>query len=249
MIDQELELQPGHVGPSATADSSVSGSDWMPAKFHASGANGFDLEASARKMAESYSAMERRMGSPAAEMPTSAEGYVVNVPEDMREGFEETEILKGFKDRALAAGLSQTQFDFMMGEYFSIAPNLVRGGLLVDREVAEADLRSVWTTEAQFKKEVAGAHRAFMEFADPRDHGRIDEIGNSPVMLRILAKLSKEMQEASGIPPTAQGGGAASVKELMASPAYTDPKHPDHASTSARVKQHYQRRFGNNEVI
>lgn len=248
MIDQALELQPGHVGPSSTTDSGGAGPDWMPAKFHASGSNGFDLEASARKMTASYTALEQRMRSPAGEMPTSADGYVVNVPEDMREGFEETDLLKSFKDRALTAGLSQPQFDFMMGEYFRLAPALVSGGAMVDREVAEADLRSVWTTEAQFKKEVAGAQRAFMEFADPRDHGRIDEIGNSPVMLRILAKLSKEMQEASGIPPTAESSGPTSVKELMASPAYTDSKHPDHVKVSERVRQHYQRRFGNAEV-
>ncbi|MDP2033162.1 MAG: hypothetical protein Q8K29_07080 [Polaromonas sp.] len=65
---------------------------------------------------------------------------------------------------------------------------------------------------AQYKAEIAGVHRAFMVFADPRDHGRMEEIGSSPVMLGVLAKLSKEIQEAGGILAGADSAGLTSVR-------------------------------------
>lgn len=199
-----------------------------------------DVEASARKLAESYAGLEKRVGSGDVP-PKTADEYAVEVPEQFKEVWSD-ESFGAFKAEALAAGLTQKQLDFVMGKYFTVAPDLVAGGAKYDAETATAELRKTWANDAEFTGNINAAYKAFTAFAGEGDD--MDAIGNNPVALRILAKVGKEMGEAGGIPAQATTASAESVDDLLRSPAYLDSKHPDHKAVSAKVQAHYAKKYG-----
>lgn len=228
----------------AKADPAPAGNDWIPEKFRVLNGEALDVEASARKLAESYSGLEKRVGSGDVP-PKTADEYAVTVPDALKEDWAEDDRFKAFKTDALAAGLTQKQFDFVVGKYFGVVPELVQGGQQVTMDKATEELRATWTTDAEFKSNVKDAFKAFSAYASPEDQARIDELGNNPVALRILAKIGKEMGEAGGIPAQGASTGADSVQDLMRSDAYLNPKHPDHKTTSAKVQAFYAKKYGN----
>jgi len=228
----------------AKTDATPAPADWIPEKFRVNNGEALDVEASARKLAESYAGLEKRVGSGDVP-PKSADEYAVTVPDALKEAWQEDDRFKAFKTDALGAGLTQKQFDFVVGKYFDVMPELVQGAAQLDANKASEELRKTWATDSEFKANVGDALKAFEKFADPEDRARIDEIGNNPVVLRILAKVGKETQEAGGIPQQGANTGADSVQDLMRSDAYLNSKHPDHKTTSQKVQAFYAKKYGN----
>lgn len=228
----------------ASTETPAPGNDWLPEKFRVNNGDALDVEASARKLAESYAGLEKRVGSGDVP-PKSADEYAVTVPDALKEAWQEDDRFKAFKTDALGAGLTQKQFDFVVGKYFNVMPELVQGAAQLDANKATEELRKTWATDSEFKANVGDALKAFEKFADPEDRARIDEIGNNPVVLRILAKVGKETQEAGGIPQQGANTGADSVQDLMRSDAYLNSKHPDHKTTSQKVQAFYAKKYGN----
>lgn len=224
--------------------------DWLPEKFRVMGEDGkLSIESSARKLAENYTHLEKRMGSGDAP-PKTADEYA---PKVEVEGFNWEEFkadprMQSFMKSAHAKGITNDQMSFILGEYAQRAPELVGGAAALDSEAASTQLREVWKTDAEFNKNIGLAFRAFNSLADDADKGRIDEIGNNPMVIRMLAKVGAEMQE-----DTPAGGDVnleeqQTIRDLMKSPAYMDPKHADHERVSARVKAYYQKRYGDQTV-
>ena len=218
--------------------------EWMPEKFRVMNGTELDVGASSKKLAESYAGLEKRVGSGDVP-PKTADDYAITVPEQFKEVWSEDDRFKAFRTDALGAGLTQKQFDFVVGKYFDTMPALVQGGQAVTVEQATEELRSVWKTDGEFKSGVADAFKAFQAFASPEDQARIDEIGNNPVALRILAKIGKELGEAGGIPKASEATGADDIQSILKSDAYMNPKHPDHKAASAKVQGYYQKKYGN----
>lgn len=217
--------------------------EWMPEKFRVMNGEELDVGASSRKLAESYAGLEKRVGSGDVP-PKTADDYAITVPEQFKEVWAEDDRFKAFRTDALGAGLTQKQFDFVVGKYFDTVPGLVQGGQQVTAEKATEELRATWATEPEFKANVADAFKAFQAYASPEDQARIDEIGNNPVALRILAKIGKELGEAAGIPQGNMATGEDDIQTILKSQAYMDPKHPDHKATSAKVQSFYQKKYG-----
>lgn len=112
-------------------------------------------------------------------------------------------------------------------------------------EIGEAELRKVWQTDQQMQQGLGQSFRAAKTFAADDDHmQRLDaKFGNDPDYIRLLARIGKELGEDT--PP----GGITPVEsetraQLMASPAYLDSKHPEHASVVAKVKALYGKEHG-----
>ena len=218
--------------------------EWIPEKFRVVNGDALDVEASARKLAESYAGLEKRVGSGDLP-PKTADDYAITVPEQFKEVWTEDDRFKAFRTDALGAGLTQKQFDFVVGKYFDTVPDLVKGGQQVTAEQASEELRTVWKTDGEFKSGVSDAFKAFTAFASPEDQARIDEIGNNPVALRVLAKIGKELGEAGGIQHASEATGADDIQAMLKSEPYLNPKHPDHKATSAKVQAFYQKKYGN----
>ncbi|WP_431646355.1 hypothetical protein [Enterobacter hormaechei] len=224
--------------------------DWLPEKFRVMGEDGkLSIESSARKLAENYTHLEKRMGSGDAP-PKTADEYA---PKVEVEGFNWEEFkadprMQSFMKSAHAKGITNDQMSFILGEYAQRAPELVVGAAALDSEAASTQLREVWKTDAEFNKNIGLAFRAFNSLADDADKGRIDEIGNNPMVIRMLAKVGAEMQEDAPAGGDVNLEEQQTIRDLMKSPAYMDPKHADHERVSARVKAYYQKRYGDQTV-
>lgn len=233
------------------AQSQPAEGDFIPEKYRTSGEDGkFNLQDSARKLADAYTHLEKRFGSGDAPPKTSDE----YAPKVEVEGFKWDEFkadpeMQGFLKAAHAKGITNDQMGFILGEYMQRASGLVGGAAELDAETATTALRETWKTDADFQKNIGLAHRAFMSLVDPADKGKMDEIGNNPMVIRMLAKIGAEMGE-----DTPVGNGEINLEEqqtirdLMKSEAYTNPKHADHERVSAQVKAFYQRTYGDQSV-
>lgn len=224
--------------------------DWLPEKFRVMGEDGkLSIESSARKLAENYTHLEKRMGSGDAP-PKTADEYA---PKVEVEGFNWEEFkadprMQSFMKTAHAKGITNDQMSFILGEYAQRAPELVGGAAELDSQSATTQLREVWKTDAEFKQNIGLAFRAFNSLADDADKGRIDEIGNNPMVIRMLAKVGAEMQEDAPAGGDVNLEEQQTIRDLMKSPAYMDPKHADHERVSATVKAYYQKRYGDQTV-
>lgn len=238
---------------STGAQNQPGGDDWVPEKFRVMGDDGkLNIEGSARKLAESYTHLEKQRGTSAA--PKTVDEYAPTVEVD---GFKWDEFkadpeMQGFLKAAHAKGITNDQMGFILGEYMNRAPALVGGAAELDQEAAATELRGTWKTDAEFQKNIGLAHRAFMSLADPADKGKMDEIGNNPMVIRMLAKIGAEMGEDAPV-----GNGQIgqinfeeqqSIRDLMESEAYRNPKHDDHERVSAQVRAFYQKTYGDQTV-
>ncbi|CZY11482.1 hypothetical protein [Enterobacter hormaechei] len=225
-------------------------SDWLPEKYRVMGEDGkLNIEGSARKLADAHTSLEKRLGS-VGTPPKTADEYE---PKVEVEGFNWEEFkadprMQSFMKTAHAKGITNDQMSFILGEYAQRAPELVGGAAELDSQYATTQLREVWKTDAEFKQNIGLAFRAFNSLADDADKGRIDEIGNNPMVIRMLAKVGAEMQEDAPAGGDVNLEEQQSIRDLMKSPAYMDPKHPDHERVSAKVKAYYQKRYGDQTV-
>lgn len=225
-------------------------SDWLPEKYRVMGEDGkLNIEGSARKLADAHTSLEKRLGS-VGTPPKTADEYE---PKVEVEGFNWEEFkadprMQSFMKSAHAKGITNDQMSFILGEYAQRAPELVGGAAALDSEAASTQLREIWKTDAEFNKNIGLAFRAFNSLADDADKGRIDEIGNNPMVIRMLAKVGAEMQEDAPAGGDVNLEEQQTIRDLMKSPAYMDPKHADHERVSARVKAYYQKRYGDQTV-
>jgi hypothetical protein len=238
--------QPADAGSvlSAAKPADAAPTEWLAEKFRVMNGETLDVEASARKLAESYAGLEKRVGSGDLP-PKSADEYALTVPDQLKDAWQEDDRFKAFKTDMHAAGITQKQFDLVMGKYFTVVPEMAQASAQLTMDKATEELRATWKSDAEFTENVSGAFKAFKSFADPADLDRIDEIGNSPVALRILAKISKEMGEGGGIPSQADSVAAEDIQALLRNPAYLDNKHADHKAVSQKVQQYYAKKHGN----
>ncbi len=225
---------------------------WLPAKHRVVGEGGaLDLEASARKVAEAYQHAERRIGSGDIP-PKEASGYKVNVPEAVAdkvkaEDIQNAETFKGFMEKAHAAGLTQKQFDVVVGDFIERSLALQAGIRQMSEQEATAELRKTWKTDAEFQEGVQRAFKAGKAYAGEDFDSILNDYGNDPRIVRLLANVGRELSEDSPAPAgSTQGVSAqAELEQLTKSKAYMDANHPDHTMTKTKVDAIFQRLYGN----
>lgn len=238
-------------GAPAGGDASQAADSWIPEKYRVTGEDGqLNIEQSSRKLADAYTHLEKRLGTGDAP-PKTPDEYT---PEVKAEGFDWEDFkadpnMQAFMKAAHEKGITNDQMSFLLDTYVPLAQQLVAGASSLDAETCTEELKKTWKSDAEFKQNAALAHRAFTAYADDADKAQIDAIGNNPVVLRILAKVGKEMREDT--PPGGQDftqEEAESIRDLMKSDAYTDPKHQDHERVSNRVRAFYQKNYGDQSV-
>lgn len=214
----------------------------IPEKFHVKKGEDFDAEASMTKVLEGYTALEKRLGTGDVP-PKTPEEYAVTVPDDLKEAFKDFKLSPEFLKGAHEKGITQSQMDFMLQHYLKEAPELMKGGVQNSVEAVVGNLDKAWGKE--YDANLAAAEKAFSAYADPEDKGKFDEIMRDPALAyRILAKIGPELNEAGGVPRDAGSAGTESVEDLLKSEAYHNPKHADHAKVSAKVRAHYEKKYG-----
>lgn len=237
---------------------------WLPEKYRVKvdGKDEIDFQASARKLGEGYKALEAKLGSGATgTVPENADSYQLTVPTDtdgkpLVEGVDLQEFMadpmyKALATKAHAAGISNEQMNFFVGEYLQMAPQLFEANLQLGADEARQTLSAVWKDDAAMKSGLQRAARAAQGFAAPAGQpGNYDNVmqkfGNDPDFLALMASIGKEMGEDKPISsdPVAAADWQDQVDALKANPAYMDKSHPQHASVVRQVSDMYQKRYG-----
>lgn len=229
--------------------------DFIPEKFRVMGADGkLDLAASARKVTDSYTELEKRKGG-ADLPPKTPEEYA---PEGLPEGVNIDELkadplYAGFLKGAHAQGLTNKQVSYVLNEYLARAPQIAQGAQHLDVEGATAKLKEVWTDDAAFTGNLKAAYGVTSVLANKAgiDMALIEgsPIANDPTFLRMMAALAPEFAEDL---PAPAGGSSVSAQafdqalaEIQAHPGYMDGNHPEHKILMQRKQALYDQRYGN----
>ncbi|MCC7462920.1 MAG: hypothetical protein IT480_10730 [Gammaproteobacteria bacterium] len=215
----------------------------MPTKHRVMAADGsLDVEASARKNAEAYGALEKRLGSSDVPPPSAGE-YVISAPEALKDQFQPED--PGFKEFLTAAhvtGMTQKQMDAAMGAFFNWAPKLIGASQEIDHDGCVAKLKEVWLDAAANQAGWKNAMRALSAYGGERAQALAGQYGNNPDIVWLLAQVGNEMREDTS--PQSSGQVSDDIQALMSSEAYHNPKHADHKRVSEKVSAHFAKKFG-----
>ncbi|WP_342051990.1 MULTISPECIES: hypothetical protein [unclassified Cupriavidus] len=218
--------------------------------------NTLDLEASSRKLADAYTAAEKRIGGGDIP-PKSAEEYTVTVPDAFKDAFDPKadEGFKAFSGKMHALGLTQKQMDGVMEQYFTMAPQLVAGAAILDAGTVKADLTQEWAAKGGFDHQIRLSFQGAAALAQKAGMN-IDEImqpsrlGNNKDFLKLMAAIGPEFAEDTSAGGESMGGASteAQINELMLGEAYKNPRHPDHEKVSKIVSAWFVKKHGTQAV-
>lgn len=227
----------------APAGAPVAAPDWLPEKYRVTGADGsLDLVASSQKLAEGYAHAQRRIGTGDLP-PDDPSKYTFAMPEALKDVPLDPSLTDAFRAEAHKHGLTQQQYEFVMGKYFDLVPSLLDGAAKITADEARTQLQQVWKSPAEFEAQMSNAQRAIsLAPADVRE--ALAELGTNPTFARFAAWVGGQMREDA--PPRSSGTlqSSGSASELMASEAYRNPKHPEHARVSEQVRELFRRQHG-----
>lgn len=243
----------GGGGTAAAASTGAAPAEWVPEKYRVNKPDGtFDVEASARKLADGYGELSKRFGEGGA-APKSADEYQVAVPDALKEvigDLSKDEMFTKFRADMHGLGLSQKQFDGVMSRYFELAPALAAGAGQLNTEAATTALQTAWPDQAAYKANLQMAYRAsaVVAGAAKMSYEDIEKAGlaNNPTFIRLMAAIGPEFGEDRPIAEGQPTGFTSEdeIKQLLTSEANTNTKHPQHAATRAKVDAYYARKYG-----
>jgi hypothetical protein len=226
-------------------DTKVDPLAWMPERFRvAKEDKSLDMEQSARKVAESYTQLEKRMkdtGLP----PDTPDGYEFKAPDNLK---LDDALTKEFKAKAHEMGMTKKQFDFVMQSYVQTVGRLPEqmDALIAQRaKDSKPVMVKAFGSEAAFKEGMTHAAKAvdvLLADAPEEVKANADMLGNSPAFLWMAAKYGKEMGEDTSIllsqrvMPEAEI--AALTKDMKS--AYWNPLDPGHEAAKIKVAKHFE---------
>lgn len=236
----------GAGGEGNPASSALSGgNEWTPAtvpeKYRVMGADGeLDVTATFRKVDEHRAALEKRIGS--GDMrPKTPDEYKLPDSDVFKTLQLDEAGAKAFRQEAHDMGLSQKQYEGIMGKWAALAPELVQAGQAETVESAVGALKEVW--KDQYDANIKESFRVVNRVAESAgiSYEEVEKaIGNNPVAIRLFAALAPEMRE-DATPAAANGGtgGGAQTREQYVAEnwaAYSNPQDPKHKMVTERAQ-------------
>lgn len=196
---------------------------WVPKKFLRDGKP--DIQG----LAKSYQSLEKRMGS-----KSLASEAIEDYAFESKYGFDyDAETTSAFKSEAQKAGLSPEQYAWVMEKYESEVDRIA-----MTPDKAEKTLRQTWGKS--FDTNLNYARQAWEAFG-PSDIS-IDEVGNNPQVLKILARVGAELGEdkpsARGA-STGRGVSEEEINEVIRSKDYTT-----NLKKQEMVRKWYEQQYG-----
>lgn len=236
-------------GAPATPPAATPGpNDWIPEKFRVVKEDGaFDLEASARKVEEHRSNLEKRMGSGDIP-PKSADDYKVNVPEALAatvnaEELAKDPMLKSFLADAHTAGFTQKQVDTVLAQYLERLPQIGGAMAQMSADDCTAALKQVWTSDADYTKNVQDAYKAAKAYGGDDFEAILSKYGNDPQVVKLLAGVGKELKEDTAAPSDARGNPAVQTMQAeidSLSGWLVNPKNHNSPEFKAKNSRYYE---------
>jgi hypothetical protein len=248
-------------GGSALSQAGAAGADsldWLPEKYRVVGDDKkVDVAASAKKLAEGYGELAKRLGS--AELPPKdAEGYELKadgLPETLKlDELKKDPKFQSFLKSAHGKGMTNAQVQFVMQEFYSRAGELVGGAQALDTDGAIKALREVWKDDAGYQQNMQSAYKAVTALAQKAglDYAAIeaDGLGDNPLFIRLMAAIGGEIGEAPL--PGADGGMPSGVDIIDLMRKLQDPKNekdPQRAEWQRKVDAYYKSRPGASQPV
>lgn len=212
----------------------------------------FDIEQTAFKTAEAYQNLEKRLGSGDLPPKTADEykfdslGDGVDIAEVMASPITKS-ILERLHAKGATNAIAQEVLSFAINEWL---PGVLQGNAALNEEECVGALRKTWASEDDYKSNASAAFRASQGFAADGDENTVgsfarlnEKFGNDPDFIAFCANVGREMGEDKPASP-AGGQSGKTLEDLMADPAYTDPKHVNHAVVAKQVQAEYARKYG-----
>lgn len=235
--------------------------EWnAPDKYLVKNGDEIDWQATARKIDEGRSHLEKRFGAGDVP-PTEVSGYKLEVPADFAEVLkdwkpsEDTKLAEFLAD-AHKVGFTQQQVDLVLKQYGRMTSDAAASQLSPEQQADKAAddaakaLGEVWKEQGQFDKNIGDAFKASQKLA-AKLGVEFDEfnqaLGNNPMFLRLAAALNAEMGEDSpqGTQQTASDALDWDAKraELVAQRDALPANDPRRAQIVKQVNEHYSRRY------
>lgn len=231
-----------------------------PDKYLVKNGDEVDWQATARKIDEGRSHLEKRMGSGDVP-PADVAGYKVAAPEQFAEVLKdwnpaEDADLQTFLGNAHKAGFTQQQLDLVLGEYGRVMSQ-VQGAQLTPEQRAEQEaeatakaLGEVWKEPGEFDKNVGLSYQAGMKLAAKIgvDYEEFNAaLGNNAMFLRVAAALAPEMQEDTPEATQMTAGDAldwdAKRAELVQQRDALPANDPRRAQIVKQISDHYAKKY------
>lgn len=193
-----------------------------------------DYKATLAKMNESYTGLEKRVGTGDLP-PKTADEYKIEREGFSFDEFKADESNQAFLKAAHEKGITNSQLDFLLSEYDSRAVDLVSTSSQLDTDTTVETLQSEWGKD--FESNIFNAVKAAKACGISEDQINDPLIGNNVAFIKMAAYFGSQITEDKPISigtPVSED-----ISSLMRSEAFFNPRHPDHKATKERIDQHY----------
>ena len=193
-----------------------------------------DYKATLAKMNESYTGLEKRVGTGDLP-PKTADEYKIEREGFSFDEFKADESNQAFLKAAHEKGITNSQLDFLLSEYDSRAVDLVSTSSQLDTDTTVETLQSEWGKD--FESNIFNAVKAAKACGISEDQISDPLIGNNVAFIKMAAYFGSQITEDKPInigTPVSED-----IQSLMRSEAFFNPRHPDHKATKERIDQHY----------
>ena len=207
----------------------------IPDKFKVVSDDGsVDYKATVAKMNESYSYLEKKVGTGEV-APKSVDEYKIEREDFDLEAFKADEGNKAFLEEAHKHGITNKQLDFLLSEYDKRAVDLVSNSSQIDTDTTVQTLQSDWGKD--FEANIFNAVKAARACGITDEQINNPLIGNNVAFIKMAAYFGSQMTEDK---PVSNGTPVnVDIQSLMRSEAFFNPKHPDHKSVKAQINSYY----------
>ncbi|WP_180139552.1 hypothetical protein [Acinetobacter sp. YH12043] len=225
-IEQDTALSTANNSSNETA---------IPDKFKVTAEDGsVDYKATVAKMNESYSYLEKKVGTGEV-APKSVDEYSIEREDFSFEDFKADESNKAFLEEAHKHGITNKQLDFLLSEYDKRAVDLVSNNSQIDTDTTVQTLQTEWGDK--YEANIFNAVKAARACGITDEQINDPLIGNNVAFIKMAAYFGSQINEDkpinNGTPVNVD------VNSLMRSEAFFDSKHPDHKSVKAQIDSYY----------
>ena len=207
----------------------------IPDKFKVVSEDGsVDYKATAAKMNESYSYLEKKIGTGEV-APKSVDEYKIEREGFSFEDFKADESNQQFLSEAHKHGITNKQLDFLLSEYDKRAVDLVSNNSQFDTDTTIQSLQSEWGSN--YESNIFSAIRAAKSAGLTEEQINNPSIGNNVDVIKVLSYFGSQIAEDKPI----NNGTAVNtdITSLMRSEAFFNVKHPDHRQVKAQIDSYY----------
>lgn len=207
----------------------------IPDKFKVTAEDGsVDYKATVAKMNESYSYLEKKVGTGEV-APKSVDEYKLEREDFDFEEFKADESNKEFLTEAHKHGITNKQLDFLLSEYDKRAVDLVSNNSQIDTDTTVQTLQTEWGDK--YEANIFNAVKAARACGITDEQINDPLIGNNVAFIKMAAYFGSQINEdkpiTNGTPVNVD------IQSLMRSEAWFNPKHPDHKSVKAQIDSYY----------